>query len=98
MDIKGWQTISSAWTKPLAKSAVEEAPTTPLIVIFVIFCLVRIMVLMMVHLMMMKTGMEGEKVMVTPESRSRKEATSMEIFRPNLNFQEVRKRGRNVRV
>lgn len=80
MDIKGWQTISSAWTKPLAKSAVEEAPTTPLIVIFVIFCLVRIMV----HLMMMKTGMEGEKVMVMPESRSRKEATSMEIFRPNL--------------
>ena len=85
MDIKGWQTISSAWTKPLAKSAVEEAPTTPLIVIFVIFCLVRIMVLMMVHLMMMKTGMEGEKVMVTPDSRRRKEATRMEIFRPNLN-------------
>ena len=39
--------------------------------------------------MMMNTGMEGEKVMVMPERRRRREATSMEIFRPNLNFEEV---------
>ena len=41
--------------------------------------------MVMAHLMTMKTGMEGEKVMVTPDSRRRKEATRMEIFRPNLN-------------
>ena len=47
--------------------------------------------MVMSHLMTMKTGMEGEKVMVIPESRRKKEATSMAIFRPNLNFEEVRR-------
>ena len=38
--------------------------------------------------MTMKTGMEGEKVMVMPESRRKAEATSIAIFRPNLNFEK----------
>ena len=68
----------------------DEAPTTPLIETIVILFIKIMMVV--AYLTMMKTGMEGEKVMVIPESRRRKEATSREIFRPNLNLAKVRRR------
>ena len=95
-------TISRAWTKPLAKRAVEEAPTTPLKIVFFfrffgfvlcffllpvqLFSDFVLLLVIYLHLITMKTGMDGENVMATPERTRKKAETRMDIFRPNLDF------------